>query len=496
LVLDGQGRVVDANVNYAHLTGHSSVAEIIGRKVVEWTAPYDLERNHVAVIKCFEQGCVKNLVIDYQHPDGKIVPVEINANVIQTKNGQRIVTLCRDITDRKQTQDALAASEERYRTLAEASHDMIFIIGKRGEVEYVNEFASRQLGFQPEFIIGMKMGSLFSADVAGRQHLSLQKVMTTGTPAYIEAPSSFPGGEKWLGTWLVPLKDREGRLTSVMGVSRDITDRIRVDQALKEYSERLEEMVGERTAELQEALQKAQLADQLKSEFIANINHELRTPLTNLVLYHQMLRANPEVKTQERLDVIGREIQRLRILIEDMLKLSRLDTGQLTFRPLPQDLNRIIQTLVNDRRTIAEERGLTLTIELQPGLPMIWLDEVMVVQVVSNLLTNAMNYTPAGGQINLSTRRMEDRSGRPGVSFIVQDTGPGISQDDLPHLFERFYRGKAGHTAGVPGTGLGLAIVKQMVERHDGSIEVGNRAGESGAIFTVWLPIEQEQAVF
>jgi len=277
-----------------------------------------------------------------------------------------------------------------------------------------------------------------------------------------------------------------------MGVSRDITDRIRVDQALKEYSERLEEMVGERTAELQDALQKAQLADKLKTEFIANINHELRTPLTNLVLYHQMLRADPAAKTQERLDVIGREIQRLRILIEDMLKLSRLDTGQMVFHPLPQDLNRIIQTLVNDRRMIAEGRGLTLAIDLQPGLPAVWLDEVMVVQVISNLLTNALNYTPAGGQVCISTRRMEDRSGRPRVAFIVQDSGPGISPDDLPHLFERFYRGKAGHATGVPGTGLGLAIVKQLVEKHNGSIEAGNSLTGSGAVFTVWLPVEQD----
>jgi signal transduction histidine kinase len=277
-----------------------------------------------------------------------------------------------------------------------------------------------------------------------------------------------------------------------MGVSRDITDRIRIDQALKEYSERLEDMVGERTTELQEALQKAQLAGQLKTEFIANINHELRTPLTNLVLYHQMLRANPDVKTLERLDVIGREIQRLRILIEDMLKLSRLDTGQVSFRPMPQDLNRIIQTLVGDRRIIAEERGLTLTVELQPGLPAAWLDEVMVVQVVSNLLTNALNYTPSGGQLHISTRRTVDHSGKSWVAFVVQDTGPGISPEDLPHLFDRFYRGKAGHATGVPGTGLGLAIVKQMVEKHNGRLDVGNVTEGHGAIFTVWLPVEQE----
>ena len=492
VVVDGLGRVLSANMNYAHLSGHASVDEILGREVTDWTAPYDLERNRNEVIKCFNNGFIKNLEIDYRHADGKIIPIEINANVVQTKEGKVVVTLCRDITERKRAEDALATSEERYRKLAEASHDMIFIIGEEGNVEYVNEFGSRQFGLQPELIVGMKMKSLFSADAAERQQKSLARVMASSTPAYFEAPSGFPGGERWLGTWLVPLKDRAGRSTSVMGVSRDITDRIRVDQALKEYSERLEEMVGERTTELQEALQKAQLAGQLKTEFIANINHELRTPLTNLILYHQMLRANPEVKTVERLDVIGREIQRLRILIEDMLKLSRLDTGQVAFRPLPQDLNRITQTLVNDRRIIAEEHGLSVTVALQPGLPSAWVDEIMVVQIVSNLLTNALNYTPSGGEIHISTRRTVDHSGKSWVAFTVQDTGPGISQEDLPHLFDRFYRGKAGHAAGVPGTGLGLAIVKQMVERHKGRLDVENVAEGHGAIFTVWLPVEQE----
>ena len=256
VVIDERGRVINANMNYAHISGHASVDEILGREVMNWTAPYDLERNWNEVSNCFKNGSIKNLEVDYQHADGKIIPVEINANVVQTKQGKAVVTLCRDISERKQAEEALAASEERYRILAETSHDMIFIIGEQGVVEYVNEFGSHQFGLQPNLIIGMKMKSLFSSEAAERQQKSLARVMASGTPVYVEAPSGFPGGEKWLGTWLVPLRDRTGRATSVMGVSRDITDRIRVDQALKEYSERLEEMVGERTTELQEPYKK------------------------------------------------------------------------------------------------------------------------------------------------------------------------------------------------------------------------------------------------
>jgi signal transduction histidine kinase len=253
-------------------------------------------------------------------------------------------------------------------------------------------------------------------------------------------------------------------------------------------------MVEARTGELQDALQKARLADQLKSEFVANVNHELRTPLTNLVLYYQMLSAHPTDKTKERLDVIGREIQRLRILIENLLNLSRLDLAQVNLRTSPHDLNKLIQSLVDDRSTLANGRGLIVKTELSPALPSIWLDDAMITQAISNLLTNAMNYTPAGGEVQIRTKRIEDSSGNLWVVISVQDTGPGINAADLPHIFERFYRGKAGRDTGAPGTGLGLAIVKEVVKKHHGRIDVENVADGGGTVFTIHLPVEQEQA--
>ncbi len=268
--------------------------------------------------------------------------------------------------------------------------------------------------------------------------------------------------------------------------------RTRLNEQMMQHAAELEVRVTERTAELRSALQKAQAADRLKSEFIVNVNHELRTPLTNLVLYYQMLRTQPSVKTEERLDVIGRELQRLRSLIEELLNLSRFDLGQVTLRPVQRDLNALIQTLVNDRRSLAEERGLTLLSDLQPDLAMAWLDEPTIVQAVSNLLTNAMNYTPRGGKVIVATMT-ELRENEPWVGFRIQDTGRGIDSEDMPHLFERFYRGKAGHDSGAPGTGLGLAIVKQVVEHHHGIIDVENGVGGCGAVFTVWLPAKQLQ---
>jgi PAS domain S-box-containing protein len=286
--------------------------------------------------------------------------------------------------------------------------------------------------------------------------------------------------------------DNARLLVTLAEIAGNAIRRTLLHEQTERHAAELETRVKERTAELQAALQKAQEGDRLKTEFIANVNHELRTPLTNLVLYYQMLRAQPSVRTEERLDVIGRELQRLRIQIEGLLNLSRLDLGQVSFHMLPGDLNKVVQTLVDDRRSLAEERRLTLTTSLAPRLPPVTMDETLITQAISNLLTNALHYTPPGGEV--CVRTILARGGEPRVGLSVQDNGPGIDAEDLPRLFNRFYRGKVGQRSGDSGTGLGLAIVRQVVERHRGQIEVdpGGQPGV-GATFTLWLPVKQIQ---
>jgi signal transduction histidine kinase len=283
-------------------------------------------------------------------------------------------------------------------------------------------------------------------------------------------------------------------LVTLTEIAGNAIHRTRLNEQLVDHAEELELRVTERTAELQAALIKSQEADRLKSEFIANVNHELRTPLTNLILYYQMLRAQPNIKTEERLNVVGRELQRLRSLIEELLTLSRFDLGQVTILQQPCDLNALIRTLVNDRQSLAEERGLELKLNLQSGLQSVWLDEAAIIQALSNLLTNAMNYTPHGGCITVSTMiDMKEKDNW--ASFQVEDTGRGIDEEEIPHLFERFFRGRAGHESGAPGTGLGLAIVKQVVEHHQGRINVSKGISGVGAVFTIWLPVKPRQEI-
>jgi signal transduction histidine kinase len=180
------------------------------------------------------------------------------------------------------------------------------------------------------------------------------------------------------------------------------------------------------------------------------------------------------------------------VLIEDLLRLSRLDQGRVEMNIIPVDLKALVTQYVNDFALLAESKQLTLAIENSGGQPTTRADQGLLGQVLSVLLTNALNYTPAGGRVVVQVLTSE-QEGRAWAGFSVSDTGAGIPQEEQGQLFQRFFRGDVGRASGAPGTGLGLAIAREIVERHGGRIDVVSKgiAGE-GAAFTTWLPAEDK----
>jgi two-component system phosphate regulon sensor histidine kinase PhoR len=190
--------------------------------------------------------------------------------------------------------------------------------------------------------------------------------------------------------------------------------------------------------------------------------------------------------------VLRRETSRLEDLIESLLTLSRLDQDRVVFKFGPVSLNELVEEYVFDRAPLAQDQGLALSSETTPDLPTVRADRRLIGQVFGIILTNALQYTPAGGQIVVSTHQSRDPD-RVGAGFSVRDTGPGIPADERDRVFTRFFRGTAGIQSGTSGTGLGLAIAKEIVDRHHGQITVES-AGipGQGATFAVWLPVEGE----
>ena len=251
----------------------------------------------------------------------------------------------------------------------------------------------------------------------------------------------------------------------------------------------LEEDVTTHTEELSAANANLEVISRFKDEFVANVSHQLRTPITNLKLIQDAFSQAPARKRQGYLDTMQRETNRLEQIVDDMLRLARMDQGQVTLNATRIDVSQLAHKYVSDRLTMAESRSLTLTANLQSKLPEILVDEELLGQVLSILLTNALNYTPSGGHIEVSTlsQRIE-RQLRIGIS--VKDNGPGVTSDEQEHLFERFFRGTAGRESDIVGTGLGLSIAKEIMELHGGTLEV-NSEGQPGwgATFTMWLPL-------
>jgi len=229
--------------------------------------------------------------------------------------------------------------------------------------------------------------------------------------------------------------------------------------------------------------------DRIKSRFVSNVSHELRTPITTIKLYAALLQKAPPEKWPAYLSALTQEADRQARLIEDILEVSHIDSGRLELKPRQGSLNQLTQIAVSGLQALAEQRGLTLECRPADPEPLVLADPDRIVQVLINLVTNAIQYTPQGGKVVVSTGR-ERADGRDWAIVTVQDTGIGIPEDELPHIFERFFRGERPSTMQIPGTGLGLAIAKEIIDLHGGRITVESQV-DVGSVFTVWLPLAE-----
>ncbi|MCP4539223.1 MAG: response regulator [Chloroflexi bacterium] len=246
-----------------------------------------------------------------------------------------------------------------------------------------------------------------------------------------------------------------------------------------------------KVAKLQESVRmgllkrQQKLQKQAQIKFASDVSHELRTPLTSIGLRVQMLERSKPEKHTYHINILKQEVRQMTSLTEKTLAISRLQADTVEMEFAPENLNTVIAQIVATHLVHANAAGLELVFEPDPALPLVRAERGRLAQVINNLLTNAVNYTPTG-QVCVSTSLDVER----GLACLqVRDTGIGIDPKDLPNLFKRFYRGLHANQLDIPGTGLGLSIVKEIVDLHGGEIEVESQVGE-GSTFRVWLPLE------
>lgn len=229
----------------------------------------------------------------------------------------------------------------------------------------------------------------------------------------------------------------------------------------------------------------------LSRDFLADVSHELRTPLAALRMFNELLRSDREVDDATRVEFLessAQQIDRLDWLAQNLLDLSKLDSGLVLLDLRPDDLRSTVESAIEQAEDTAERRRVGLTLNLPETPIRVRHDPLRVGQVVTNLVGNAIKFTPAGGTVTVTVRGQRD-----GARIVVQDTGVGIDSTELPHVFERFYRGSRANEARAGGSGLGLAIVRSIVDMHGGSVAVESRVG-TGTTFTVNLPRDPRAA--
>jgi signal transduction histidine kinase len=240
--------------------------------------------------------------------------------------------------------------------------------------------------------------------------------------------------------------------------------------------------------ELQDAYRKLEELDQLKSDFISTVSHELRTPITSIKAFVEILMIKPHMPAERKLRILGNvsaESDRLSRLINDLLDLSRIESGVMSWRDQDVDIGEVIRSAMTGIRPLATKKGIRIEESIEGGQMTVQADRDRIMQVVMNLLSNAVKFTPLGGRISVAATRAASLKE---IAVVVSDTGPGIPSGDLGRIFEKFQRSGDVLTNTVEGTGLGLAIARQIIEHYGGRIWAASDAGK-GSAFTFTLPM-------
>ena len=397
-----------------------------------------------------------------------------------------IVLTSHDVTERNRVEARLRETTAEMSALVSALHDGVLLVGRDGNVVFVNDlfsdFAglpgpSQELVGQPSRMVDEAMRPRV-ADPAGFE-AATAALIAAGRPVTGETVRMADGRvfeRDYLPVLLASAPD-PGRLW----LYRDMTARV----AGEEYKVRLLESERRARESIEEQNRSLRELNAMKNDFVATVSHELRTPLTSIVSFASLLGEGPpglSSDQSEYLAIIQRNADRLIGLVGDLLLIARVEFGTLEIDPRPFDVADLARNATGTLGPEAAKRSVTLDLDLDPDPAPVIADEGRIEQVLANLLSNALKFTPAGGTVTVRTRRT------PGAWTVsVEDTGIGIPKAELDQLFERFFRGSNTRPDQHPGTGLGLAICHAIVGLHGGALDVASEEGR-GTRVTVRLP--------
>jgi PAS domain S-box-containing protein len=495
----------------------------------------DVRQGEAAINDLLQLGTIKSFETIHYRRDGTPMNLLANGSVIEYAGRTAIMSINHDITERKRAEETLRRSEiaeREERLLAEALRDVITVLTSTLDLDSVMgrilENVGRVVPHDNSNIMlidgEIARSAYWFGDIGESEAFfkkftlplatpNLQELITKNAPAIISDTEADPYWKplpetRWIRSYVgAPLRAHgkiigflhlhsrtPGFFTTLHAEHLQIFANqaaIAIENAqlyaeIRRRADELEQHVADRTAELTTANAQLKELDYLKSKFIADMSHELRTPVSNLNLRLHLLERDTPENQGEHIRILKNQFIRLNQLLESVLDFSKLDENGKTNNPVEiVNLNALIEEELATLQPRADAAGLGLIFTPDLTLPLITGRANELSRVILNLVTNAINYTPEG--------QVEIRTGCCGqqVYMEVKDTGVGITPEDLPHLFQRFYRGQQVGSSNIPGTGLGLNIVQGIVEMHEGMIEVESEI-DKGSIFRVRLPVHSQ----
>ena len=486
-MLDPQGQVVTWNSGAVLIKGYQA-DEIIGQHFSRFYPPESLKRDlpgHELRVASSE-GRFEDEGWRVRK-DGSLFWANVVITALRDRGGDLLgfAKVTRDLTQRRQHEESVRQSEERFRLLVEGVTDYaIFMLDVNGHVATWNGGAARIKGYRADEIIGQHFRKFYPQDIAesGWPEHELRVAAAEGRFVDEGWRVRKDGSKFWAHVTITALRDEAGRLRGFAKLTRDLTERKRTEALEASGAERDRLLEAERGARML-----AQRTARMKDEFLATLSHELRTPLNAILGWTQLIRkdaiARPD-DLQRGMEVIERNARAQVRLIDDLLDLSRIMSGRFRLDVQQVSLAEIVRGALDSIEPAAQTKGVRLESVLDPRSVIVSADPARLQQVFWNLLSNAVKFTPKGGKVQVLLQRVNSH-----IEFSVTDTGIGIPAGFLPHVFERFSQKDSSTHREYGGLGLGLAISKQLVDLHGGSIHAKSRGEGHGATFVVVLPL-------
>jgi PAS domain S-box-containing protein len=468
LVVDAAGRIADANASAQALLDTGGAA-LVGRAARDVLASWGAE----IPLQCDEPTAVEAAL-----GRRELRLMDVRVSPLVSRSGERIgrLVVLHDITERKRAEEALRdlnatleelvvartaeieAEREKSETILRSAGAALALIGPDLCVRYANAAFAALTGHAEDEALGRSVTTLGAWPETPGLQQAIAATLAEGQVWRGDIRGTRKDGQLYDATLTVsPVRGEGGRVSGYVASYLDISERRRLEEA--------------------------------RAQFINNVAHSFRTPLTAIKLCTYMLQktSDPQVRA-EYLESLARQAEQFEQLVQDVVTLSMLDSSQGVEGMCELlSVGEVAERAVARCRLQAVEAGLTLELVTPPAdLPLVEGVASWLLQALEELVKNALLYTPSPGQVRVGVE-LAERDGRPWVALVVRDSGPGIAPDELPRLFERFYRGSLMETGHILGTGLGLPIVERVAQLHGGQAAVESMPGQ-GSTFRLWLP--------